>query len=330
MQHKMPDTSAVGEPKRVFIFATASTHIVGCVIRPCVQHAWKKMSAHLHKQQRNLFPPSYCCCGTQSTGGCQWRWSARAAYRHRNDLGHRWKHKIKHLNLTTSAVLAEICLQSSTELHTKHTASTKDCTQLSLAAVVFWNWMSFNFFSLTQKLTRRHLEVCCSLAALWIQLKLTFKWCLPPVSISDLHVVIPTQVTPVQIHGGEVQNDLNKKIKTHYWDSRGQRSHIAKSQINMMKPINCINMKEPEIWFEVPLSKDQTLSVSSYLFPRCDWYSPDAVHVGRVSIWESRRGKIPAAVLQAVSTSCAQRQTHNCTSDPMLCQSVSVWNHLSY
>lgn len=262
------------------------------------------MSAHLHKQQRNLFPPSYCCCGTQSTGGCQWRWSARAAYRHRNDLGHRWKHKIKHLNLTTSAVLAEICLQSSTELHTKHTASTKDCTQLSLAAVVFWNWMSFNFFSLTQKLTRRHLEVCCSLAALWIQLKLTFKWCLPPVSISDLHVVIPTQVTPVQIHGGEVQNDLNKKIKTHYWDSRGQRSHIAKSQINMMKPINCINMKEPEIWCAFKQRSDTFRKLVPFppvwlIFSRCSACRP-SIHLG---IQERKNSRCcPAGCLHILCT----------------------------
>lgn len=151
----------------------------------------------------------------------------------------------QHLQYRQKSVSRALQNFTRSTLHPPKTAPSFHLQQL----LVFWNWMSFNiFFPLTQKLTRTHLGVCCSLAALWIQLKLTFKWCLPPVSISDLHMVIPTQVTPVQIHGGEVQNDLNKKIKTHYWDSRGQRSHIAKSQINMMKPINCINMKEPVIF----------------------------------------------------------------------------------
>lgn len=44
-------------------------------------------------------------------------------------------------------------------------------------------------------------------------LTITFEWCLSPVSISDFDMVIPTQVTPVQIHGGEVKNDLQKKKK---------------------------------------------------------------------------------------------------------------------
>lgn len=44
-------------------------------------------------------------------------------------------------------------------------------------------------------------------------LTITFEWCLSPVSISDFHMVIPTQMTPVQIHGGEVKNDLQKEKK---------------------------------------------------------------------------------------------------------------------
>lgn len=43
--------------------------------------------------------------------------------------------------------------------------------------------------------------------------KPTFKWGFPPVSISDFHMVVPTQVTPVQIHGGEVEDNLGKKTK---------------------------------------------------------------------------------------------------------------------
>ena len=51
-------------------------------------------------------------------------------------------------------------------------------------------------------------------------------------------------------------------------------------------------------------------SLSTYLFPWCDWYSPDAVHIGRVSIGEARRGEVTAAVLQTVPTSCSQKHTH--------------------
>lgn len=36
----------------------------------------------------------------------------------------------------------------------------------------------------------------------------TFQWSLPPEPVSDLHVVVPTQVTPEEIHGGEIQNNL--------------------------------------------------------------------------------------------------------------------------
>lgn len=35
---------------------------------------------------------------------------------------------------------------------------------------------------------------------LLLLLKHTFKWSFSPISISDLHMVVPTQVTPVQIH----------------------------------------------------------------------------------------------------------------------------------
>lgn len=99
MEGKVPDTSAVGEPKTADITA-ASRLIVGCAIG----HAFSQLNdvlewssgrstagAYPHKPQRNLFPPSYCCCGTQSTVCCLWRWLARAAYHHKNDLGHKWR-----------------------------------------------------------------------------------------------------------------------------------------------------------------------------------------------------------------------------------------------
>lgn len=44
-------------------------------------------------------------------------------------------------------------------------------------------------------------------------------------------MVIPTQVTPVQIHGGEVENDLKNK-EDNYWQSMGQKSHTAHAQTN--------------------------------------------------------------------------------------------------
>lgn len=42
---------------------------------------------------------------------------------------------------------------------------------------------------------------------------LTEKWSFPPVSISDFDVVIPAQAAFIQVHCGEVQNNLeNAKI----------------------------------------------------------------------------------------------------------------------
>lgn len=36
----------------------------------------------------------------------------------------------------------------------------------------------------------------------------TCQWAFSPEPVSDLHMVVPAQVTPVEIHGGEIQNDL--------------------------------------------------------------------------------------------------------------------------
>lgn len=53
---------------------------------------------------------------------------------------------------------------------------------------------------------------------LLLLLKQTFKWRFSPISISDFHMVVPTQVTPVQIHWGEVEDDLeNKQTKNQGW-----------------------------------------------------------------------------------------------------------------
>lgn len=38
----------------------------------------------------------------------------------------------------------------------------------------------------------------------------TSEGCLPPEAVSDLHVVIPAQAAAIQIHGREVQNDLEE------------------------------------------------------------------------------------------------------------------------
>lgn len=35
----------------------------------------------------------------------------------------------------------------------------------------------------------------------------------PPISIPNLNVVIPTQTAFIQIHGGEVQNDLEEQME---------------------------------------------------------------------------------------------------------------------
>lgn len=47
-----------------------------------------------------------------------------------------------------------------------------------------------------------------------------------------------------------------------------------------------------------------------HLFAWRDWDSPDTVHVGRVAVGETRRGEVPTAVLQTVSTSL-KRQTES-------------------
>lgn len=72
------------------------------------------------------------------------------------------------------------------------------------------------------------VTISCKLSFV-LPLKLTFEWGLPPVSISDLHMVVPTQVTPVQIHGGEVENDL-KNQESMIIDSSGKRSHTSNAQ----------------------------------------------------------------------------------------------------
>ena len=42
----------------------------------------------------------------------------------------------------------------------------------------------------------------------WLSLDLTEQWSFPPVSIPNLNVVVPTQTAFIQIHSGEVQNNL--------------------------------------------------------------------------------------------------------------------------
>lgn len=39
----------------------------------------------------------------------------------------------------------------------------------------------------------------------------TFQWSFPPKPVSDLDVVVPTEVTPEEVHGSEIQNNLRKK-----------------------------------------------------------------------------------------------------------------------
>lgn len=56
------------------------------------------------------------------------------------------------------------------------------------------------------------------ISQLWVtnrgDLDLTEQWSFPPVSIPNLNVVIPTQAAFVQIHGGEVENDLGERMET--------------------------------------------------------------------------------------------------------------------
>lgn len=92
-------------------------------------------------------------------------------------------------------------------------------------------------------------------------------------------MVVPTQVTPVQIHGGEVEDDLGKKQKK----PRGGRQFI-------IRHIRRESRTGTGLF-------GRRLSAGSYLLSRCHRDSPDAVHVGRVSIGESRRGKVAAALL---------------------------------
>lgn len=127
MQRKVPDTSAEWEPKTVDITA-ACRHIVGCVtghafsqLKDVLEWSSGRLGTYPRKQQRNLFPPSYCCCGTQSTIGCRWRWLARATYHHKNDLGHRWRQT--HINQDLNINTAVIALKHTSLLHRK----TIDC-----------------------------------------------------------------------------------------------------------------------------------------------------------------------------------------------------------
>lgn len=62
---------------------------------------------------------------------------------------------------------------------------------------------------------RRHNEFCASLQ--WARhtcLKMTSQRSFPPESVSDLHVVVPTQITPEQVHGGKVQDNLRYRKDT--------------------------------------------------------------------------------------------------------------------
>lgn len=75
------------------------------------------------------------------------------------------------------------------------------------------------------------------------------------------------------------------------------------------------------------------LSTCLYLFPWCDWYPPDAVHIGWVSIGEARRGEVATALLQTVPTSCLHKENTNPHVKPgvlskMHRQLVSAWKHL--
>ncbi len=51
----------------------------------------------------------------------------------------------------------------------------------------------------------------------------TFQRCISPVSITDLHMVVPAQVTSVQIHWSKIKNDLTKRMK-HRQKEREVRS----------------------------------------------------------------------------------------------------------
>lgn len=81
-----------------------------------------------------------------------------------------------------------------------------------------------------------------------LPLKLTFKWGLPPVSISDFHMVVPTQVTPVQIHGGEVENDL-KNQESMITDNSGERSHTSNAQRDNHVSVNSQGSEYRQITF---------------------------------------------------------------------------------
>lgn len=123
--------------------------------------------------------------------------------------------------------------------------------------------------------------------------KPTFKWGFPPVSISDFHMVVPTQVTPVQIHGGEVEDNLGKKNKQTKKPQKNKSERTIEAQGGRQFIIRHMRRE----------SRSGTglfgrwLSAGSYLLSRCHRDSPDAVHVGRVSIGESRGGKVAAALL---------------------------------
>lgn len=59
-----------------------------------------------------------------------------------------------------------------------------------------------------------------------IRLELTKQRSFPPVSISNFNVVIPAQTAFIQIHGGEVQNNLVVEQKYEKAAATTQKTHI--------------------------------------------------------------------------------------------------------
>lgn len=91
MQHETADTLAVWEPQIAHL--ALPRHLDRRVTGNVFSAGMAGTSTYLRIRQRSLFPPSYCCCETQSTVGCRWRWLAQVAYRHRNDLEHIYLNK---------------------------------------------------------------------------------------------------------------------------------------------------------------------------------------------------------------------------------------------
>lgn len=48
--------------------------------------SWWSVDVYLHRPQRSLSPPNYCCCWIQSTVDCQWTRWPRVTGLHKNGL----------------------------------------------------------------------------------------------------------------------------------------------------------------------------------------------------------------------------------------------------